>query len=95
MAVDGCQTQGIIDTNEVAIYNSKGLDLHRSSSAAGLVVVGVVSDGKEMANDYQIKLGKLDTIDTEELTKKAAATALRKLGGDPAPTGVCPVVFDP
>ncbi len=95
LAVDGCQTQGIIETDEVAIYNSKGLDLHRSSSAAGLVIVGVVSDGKEMANDYQIKLGQLDTIDTDALVKKAINTAKEQLGGEVAPTGQYPVVFSP
>ena len=95
MAVDGCQTQGIIDTNEVAIYNSKGLDLHHSSSAAGLVVVGVVSDGKEMVNDYQIKLGQLDKIDTDTLVKKAIDSAKEQLGGEVAPTGQYPVVFSP
>ena len=94
MAVDGCQTQGIIDTNEVAIYNSKGLDLHRSSSAAGLVVVGVVSDGKEMANDYQIKLGQLDKIDTDTLVKTAMDSAKEQLGGEVAPTGQYPVIFN-
>ena len=94
MAVDGCQTQGIIETDEVAIYNSKGLDLHRSSSAAGLVVVGVVSDGKEMTNDYQIKLGQLDKIDTDALVKKAIDTAKEQLGGEVAPTGQYPVIFN-
>ena len=94
MAVDGCQTQGIIETDEVAIYNSKGLDLHRSSSAAGLVVVGVVSDGKEMANDYQVKLGQLDKIDTDALVKKAIDTAKEQLGGEVAPTGQYPVIFN-
>ena len=95
MAVDGCQTQGIIETSEVAIYNSKGLDLHRSGSAAGLVVVGVVSDGKEMANDYQIKLGQLDKIDTDALVKKAIGSAKEQLGGEVAPTGQYPVIFNP
>ena len=94
MAVDGCQTQGIIDTNEVAIYNSKCLDLYRSSSAAGLVVVGVVSDGKEMANDYQIKLGQLDKLDTDALVKKAIDSAKEQLGGEVAPTGQYPVIFN-
>ena len=94
MAVDGCQTQGIIETSEVAIYNSKGLDLHRSSSAAGLVVVGVVSDGKEMTNDYQIKLGQLDKIDTDAMVKKAIDTAKEQLGGEVAPTGQYPVIFN-
>ena len=94
MAVDGCQTQGIIETSEVAIYNSKGLDLHRSSNAVGLVVVGVVSDGKEMSDDYQIKLGQLDQLDTDAMVKKAIDTAKEKLGGEVAPTGQYPVVFN-
>ena len=93
MAVDGCQTQGIIETSEVAIYNSKGLDLHRTSNASGLVAVGVVSNGKEMSNDYQIKLGKLDEIDVDALVKKAVDGAKEKLGGEVAPTGQYPVVF--
>ena len=95
MAVDGCQTQGIVETGEMAIYNSKGLDLHRSYSASGLVVVGVVSDGKEMSNDYQIKLGQLDKLDTDTLVKKAIDGAKEKLGGEVAPTGQYPVVFSP
>ncbi len=95
MAVDGCQTQGIIETSEVAIYNSKGLDLHHCNSAAGLVVVGVVSNGKEMSNDYQIKLGQLSKIDTDALVKKAIGSAKEQLGGEVAPTGQYPVVFSP
>ena len=95
MAVDGCQTQGIIETSEVAIYNSKGLDLHRCNSAAGLVVVGVVSNGQEMSNDYQIKLGQLDKIDTDALVKKAIDSAKEQLDGEVAPTGQYPVVFSP
>lgn len=93
--IDGCQTNGIIEQSEVAIFNSKGLDLQYRNNASGLVVVGVVSDGKEMANDYQIKLGKLDEIDTDTLVKKAVEGAKVKLGGEPAPTGQYPVVFNP
>ncbi len=93
--IDGCQTQGIIETSEIAIYNSKGLDLHYANNASGLIAVGVVSDGKEMSNDYQIKLGKLDEIDTDELVNKAVAGAKEKLGGEVAPTGQYPVIFNP
>jgi PmbA protein len=95
MAVDGCQTQGIIETSEIAIYNSKGLDLQQKSSVAGLVAVGVVSNGQEMSNDYQIKLGQLDKIDVDALTAKAVSGAKEKLGGEVAPTGQYPVVFNP
>lgn len=93
--VDGCQTQGVAESSEIAIYNSKGLDLHSRVNLAGIVVVAVVTNGQEKANDYQVKLGELSSIDTDALTKKAAQTALNKLGGDVAPTGQYPVVFDP
>ncbi len=93
--IDGCQTQGMAQHMETAIYNSKGLDLHYENNFAGLIAVGVVSDGKEMSNDFQVKLGKLDTIDTDALVKKAVDGAKIKLGGDVAPTGQYPVVFNP
>ena len=93
--IDGCTTQGVAEKSEIAIFNSRGLDLHDETRLVGLVVAAVVSDGSEMANDYQIRLGNLDTIDTAALTKKAAEGALAKLGGEPAPTGKYPVVFDP
>lgn len=93
--IDGCQTNGIVEQSEIAICNSKGLNLHYQGNVSGLVALGVVSDGKEMANDYQIKLGKLDEIDTDALAKKAVDGAIAGLGGEPAPTGQYPVVFDP
>lgn len=93
--IDGCQTQGISESSVVAIYNSKGLDLYRENSVSGLVAVGVVTDGSEMSNDFQVKLGKLDEIDTDTLVKKAVDGAKIKLGGDVAPTGQYPVIFNP
>ncbi len=93
--IDGCSTQGISARSTIAIYNSRGLNLERSGNLSGLVVAAVVSDGAEMANDYQIKLGQLKTLDKAALTKKAAEEAVRKLGGDVAPTGQYPVVFAP
>lgn len=92
--IDGCQTEGIRQSSEIAIYNSKGLDLRCDCLFSGLVAVAVVSDGQEMSDDFQIKTGKLSEIDTDALTKKAVDGALRKLGGDVAPTAVCPVVFN-
>ena len=95
MVIDGCQTQGIIETSEVAIYNSKGLDLQHKNSAAGLIAVGVVSNGKEMSDAYEIKLGQLGAINTDEMVHKAVSVAKEKLGGEVAPTGQYPVVFNP
>ena len=93
--IDGCQTQGLLNRHEIAIYNSKGLDLHYESNTAGLIAVAVVTNGQEMENSFKFKLGKLDEIDTDALTKKAVDSALQKLGGQVAPTGQYPVVFNP
>ena len=93
--VDGCSIRGVTERSELAIYNSKGLDLYSENTVTGLIAVAVVSDGKEKANDYQAKLGDLEKIDTDSLTKKAAETAYGKLGGEVAPTGQYPVIFDP
>ena len=93
--VDGSMTQGVAERSVIAICNSRGLDLTSETTLVALVAGAQVTDGKEMASDYQIKLGALDTIDSEALTKKAAKTALGKLGGDVAPTGQYNVVFDP
>ena len=95
MVIDGCQTEVIAEKSEIAIYNSKGLDLHYENTLTGLVVAAVVSDGKEMSDSYEIKIGKLEDIDTTALTAKAAADAKRKLGGEPPKSGACPVIFNP
>ncbi len=94
MVIDGCQTQVIAESSEVAIYNSKGLDLYHASKTAGLVVAAVVSNGTEMSDSYEIKLGKLDQLDTDALTRKAVADAKRKLGGEAPASGAMPVIFN-
>ncbi len=91
---DGCSTQGIAERSQIAIFNSRGLDLRYDNTVSGLVVGAVVRKDGEMANDYQIKLGALDSLDSAALTQKAAREALAKLGGEAAPTGQYPVVFN-
>ena len=93
--VDGCETRCIAEKEIVSIYNSKGLDLSYENNIAGLVVSSVVSDGGEMEDDYEIKLGSLEKLDLDEMAAKATKGALEKLGGDVAPTGNYPVVFSP
>ena len=93
--IDGCQSQGFSMHNEIAIYNSKGLDLHHENVVSGMFAVAVVSDGKEMADSYEAKLGELSKLDNDAMTAKAVADAKRKLGGEPPATGVYPVVFHP
>ena len=93
--IDGTETQSICERSEIFIYNSKGLDLHSSNTLSGLVVASVVTDGKEMANSYEVKLGELSAMDTDALAAKVTAEAKQKLGGEVAPTGQYPVVFAP
>lgn len=77
----------------IAITNSKGLDLSYENTLTALVTAAVVSDGTEMANDYQVEVKKLTDIDTDKMVAKAVKGAKEKLGGGPAPTGAYPVVF--
>ena len=93
--VDGTQTQGIAERSETAIYNSKGLDLHSVNTLSALVAVAVIRSGEEMENEYEVKLGDVNTIDIPDLTGKLVAKTLTKLGSDVAPTGQYPVVFAP
>ena len=93
--VDGCETRGIAESSRFAIYNSRGLDLRYTNNTAGLIVSAIVEKDGEKDDAYEIKLGKLDGIDTAALTKKAAATAIGRIGGEVAPTGAYPVVLDP
>lgn len=93
--VDGCQSQTLTSHSEIAIYNSRGLDLHYESDAAGLIAMAVVSNGTDMEDSFEFKLGDLGTMDADRLTHKAVTDALQKLGGDVAPTGQYPVVFAP
>ncbi len=95
MVIDGCQSEVISQHEEIALYNSKGLDLRWENNVSGLVTVAVVTNGSEMANSFEIKLGKLDTIDLDAVVTKAVKEAKQQLGGDVAPTGQYPVVFDP
>ena len=91
--IDGSQVQGIAESSEIAIYNSKGLDLHSVNTLTGIIAAAVVTNGQEMANDWQIKLAELGTIDENQVARKAVDCALGKLGGDVAPTGQYPVIF--
>ena len=93
--VDGSSTRGFAERSEFAIFNSRGLDLRYANNCCGLVVEATVERDGEKANNFQVKLGALDSIDTDALTAKAAKNALENLGGEVPGTGSVPVVFDP
>lgn len=93
--IDGTQANVMIGSDETAIFNSKGLDLYRKSSYSGLVSVAVVTNGKEMSNDYKVKIGDIQKMNIDADVAEVVADAKRKLGGDVPATAVCPVVFAP
>ena len=93
--VDGSVSRGYSIHTELAIYNSRGLDLQNCNDMTAIMVGAVVSDGSEMENDYQFKVGELSKIDVTALGNKAVDTALSKMGGEVPATGVYPVIFNP
>jgi len=93
--VDGSETRAISEASRIAICNSKGLDLSYENNLAVVMTEAVVARDGEKANEYAFKLGKVDTVDTAALAKKAVQEALAKLGAEVAPTGNYPVVFSP
>lgn len=93
--VDGSETRAISEASRIAICNSKGLDLSYENNLAVVMTEAVVERDGEKSNEYAFKLGKIDTIDTAALAKKAVDAALGKLGAEVAPTGSYPVVFSP
>ena len=92
---DGSISRAVAEKCRIAICNSKGLDLEAEHVLSGLMMSAVVSVGEEKASDFQVKMGDLTQLNLAQMAKTGAQTALSKLGGSPAPTGVCPVVFDP
>lgn len=93
--IDGTESQAASEVSAIAIYNSKGLDLHYENKVSMFMTSAVVSDGEEMSNDMGIKAGDFKEINVEEIANKAVDGAKAKLGADVAPTGAYPVVFAP
>jgi len=93
--IDGCGSEAFIMKESIAIVNSKGLDLYYENKASGFVSDAVVSDGNEMSNSYEFKLGDYSKLDIDALAKKAVSDAISRLGASVPSTGVFPVVFSP
>lgn len=95
LVIDGTSTNLINLSEKTAIFNSRGLDLSCENAATVIISAPVVSNGKEMNNVYEIKIGPLSEDLLKATVEKAVGAAVRKLGADVAPTGAYPVVFDP
>lgn len=84
-------------TARVLYASSNGFRGSYHTSSVSLSVVPVASDNGAMQRDYwysaQRKLARLEPA--EEIGRKAAQRALRRLGARSVPTCEVPVVFDP
>ncbi len=95
MVTESSQSVAASGTERVAIFNSRGLDVSASAGMASFGVAPIVSNGEEMSNEYEVKLGDPAKTDFDKLIEKAVTGAKNKLGGTVPETGAMPVVFAP
>ena len=93
--IDGSAAVVSCGNEQIAIYNSNGLDLNYKNNVALFIASSVVSNGTEMENSYDVEFGSLADFKAEKLISKVVVDAKSKLGADVAPTGAYPVVFAP
>ncbi len=86
LVVDGTQCGAGAGTSEVYMFNSYGLELHKSAGYVNYYAYPVVSNGEETEDSGESKIAKkFDKID--ETVKKAVEKATAKLGADSVPSG--------
>jgi PmbA protein len=83
--------------SRVALANTLGFHGAYEGTSAGLYCVPVAQSKEGMQRDYWLSVGRYkDQMQSaEEVGKKAAQRALRRLGARKIPTGEVPVIFDP
>lgn len=91
--VDGSRTEAFAEHIQIAIHNSRGLDLRYENTVSGAFLAAVVSNGEEKANSFKGCLGAPEQLDLAGTAKEAADNARATLGAGVAPTGAMPVVF--
>ncbi len=91
--IDGTSSGAQSGRQTIAIFNSNGLDLSYTNNIAAFYADAVVSDGKEMSNDFCVKSGDFKKIDVKEAAEEAVKNAKSMMNADVAPTGSYPVVF--
>lgn len=92
---DSCAASAMAEKAHISIFNSKGLDLSWDNTVVGMMAMAITSDGNEKTNAYEMQFGELNDELADKVTSKAVESAAAKLGGQVAPTAVCPVVFAP
>lgn len=91
--VDGTRTIAGYDKQQVALYNSKGLDLSYSSSYTALISIVTAADGKEIYSSHKVKADHFRSLDTEKLVKEAVEYTVSRIGEDTIPTGTYTIAF--
>lgn len=90
--IDGTQSGAGVGSVEVYMFNSYGLELHKSAGYVNYYSYPVVSNGTETEDSGEGRIAKnFDKID--ETVKKAVDTANAKLGADTVPSGTYNVIL--
>ena len=92
---DRCSAQAATERLRACLVNSRGVDLSWDASVDLVVMSAVVSDGKEMSDEYDLKAGDPAAMDLKAMAEKTAGRAAAMLGAGSAPTGAYPVIFAP
>lgn len=92
---DGCSAQMVKQRTNLAITNSKGMDLHYEGVLTAVVAQAVVQEGEELSDSYEVRAGDLSSMDLDGLGRLVVDQARAKLNAQVPETAVCPVVFSP
>ena len=92
LVVDGTQSSAGACKVEVHMFNSYGLELHKTGGCVSYGSYPVVSNGNESEDSYETKMSKtFDNID--EVARVAVEKAVCKLGSDSIPGGKYNIVL--
>lgn len=87
------QTHAIVEKNERAIVNSKGLDLSHSVCEGLLYSAAIITEGDEMYDGDEIYVGDIKNADLKAIAKKAVSDAVSKIGADTVESKKYPCIF--
>lgn len=90
---DGTRTIAGYGKQQVALCNSKGLDLSYSQDYTAIVSIITAAEGDEIYNCHKAKAGKFHALDTEKIVTDAVEYAVSRIGEDTIPTGTYTIAF--
>lgn len=90
---DGTRTMAASGRDQVALCNSKGLDLSYTSGYTLLMSFVTAMEDGEIYNGRKIKAGSFPSLDSGEIVKEAVDYAVSRIGEDTIPTGTYTIAF--